>query len=272
MQKKIVLAAVLLLLLLVVILSCRSCGSDDGGTAAGGGKGGASDAADTQPSGASTPGTRAASHRLDVPYLSQVGLYPSGCESVSAVMALNYAGCDIDVDSFINAYLPQGSEPYYDEDGLLYGDSPYETFIGSPYSDTSYGCYAPVIQGAMEQALSDRDASFDDDPYGAQASVADLTGATLPELCENYIDRDIPVIVWGTIGMEPISGETEWILPDGSIFIWRSQEHCLLLVGYDAEYYYFNDPMEGKDTAYRRADAENAYQSLYSQALAIVNK
>lgn len=272
MQKKIVLAAVLLLLLLVVILCCRSCGSDDGGTAAGGGKGGASDAADTQPNGASTPGTRAASHRLDVPYLSQVGLYPSGCESVSAVMALNYAGCDIDVDSFINVYLPQSGEPYYDEDGLLYGDSPYETFIGSPYSDTSYGCYAPVIRSAMEQALSDRDASFEDDPYGAQASVIDLTGAALSELCENYIDRGIPVIVWGTIDMQPVIGETEWILPDGSLFRWQSPEHCLLLVGYDENCYYFNDPMEDKDTAYQKAAAEQAYQSLFSQALAVVKK
>ena len=209
-----------------------------------------------------------ASHCIDVRYLSQVDSYPCGCESVSAVMALNYAGCEIDVDTFILEYLPQSYEPYYDDDGLLYADSPYEVFIGSPYSDYSYGCYAPVIQKAVGNCLNSDGTNAD--LSSGSLRVADLTGTSLGELCKAYISRGVPVIVWGTIGMRPISGYTTWILPDGSEFTWRSQEHCLLLVGYDEDYYYFNDPMEGKNTKYAKADAEQAYAALDSQALAIV--
>ena len=214
----------------------------------------------------------AASHRIDVDYISQREDYPCGCESVSAVMALRYAGYEYDVDSFIDRFLPTGADPYYENDGLLHAESPYDVFIGSPYSDYSYGCYAPVIRVALEAALSD---AYGGDEINAESgsipvSVRDLTGASLESLCRDYIDRDIPVIVWGTIGMQPIRALTEWVLPDGSLFTWKSQEHCLLLVGYDASYYYFNDPMEGKDTAYPKADAENAYSELYSQAIAIV--
>ena len=262
MKKRIVQGAAVLLVLLVIILIVRSCGS-----------GGGQD--DPAPTGPAPTEAAVTAHRIDVPYLSQVGEYPSGCESVSAVMALNYAGYEIDVDAFIDKYLPTGEEPYYGDDGLLYADSPFETFIGSPYSDTAYGCYAPVIKKALEAFLSAEEGpqEVNADPAGYEyRAVADLSVTPLQELCENYVARDIPVIVWGTIGMQPIEALTEWILPSGSVFTWKSQEHCLLLVGYDETYYYFNDPMEGKDTAYLKADAEKAYAELYTQALAIIKE
>lgn len=35
----------------------------------------------------------------------------------------------------------------------------------------------------------------------------------------------------------------EWkLLDSGETFCWTSNEHCMLLVGYDEEKYYFNDP------------------------------
>lgn len=233
----------------------------------------ASDSAAELPDQTSTEASSASgAHSIDVDYLSQVERFPCGCESVSAVMALRHAGYDYDAESFIDRFLPTGDDPYFDDDGMLRADSPYEVFIGSPYSESSYGCYAPVIRRAMESAIDAAGAQPDGSPSGASPAyrVADLTGTTLEELCRAYIDRDIPVIVWGTIGMRPIQALTEWITPDGEEFTWKSQEHCLLLVGYDENSYYFNDPIEGKNTAYAKADAENAYRELYSQALALV--
>ena len=43
--------------------------------------------------------------RIDVPYIDQSKRYPTGCESVSTVMALQYAGVNISVDKFIDNYL-----------------------------------------------------------------------------------------------------------------------------------------------------------------------
>ena len=37
--------------------------------------------------------------------------------------------------------------------GRLGGASPWEEFLGSPYSESGWGCYAPVIAGALEQLL-----------------------------------------------------------------------------------------------------------------------
>ena len=42
---------------------------------------------------------------LTVPYIDQSVRYPTGCESVSAVMMLRYLGYDISVDTFINEFL-----------------------------------------------------------------------------------------------------------------------------------------------------------------------
>ena len=34
----------------------------------------------------------------------------------------------------------------------------------------------------------------------------------------------------------------DWRLPNGEWFDWKLNEHCLLLVGYDDDHYWFNDP------------------------------
>ena len=45
--------------------------------------------------------------KIKVPYIDQSGRYPTGCESVTAVMLLRYLGCDITVDGMeaVDAYL-----------------------------------------------------------------------------------------------------------------------------------------------------------------------
>ena len=42
---------------------------------------------------------------IQVPYIDQSVKYPTGCESVSTVMLLQYLGYDISVDKFIADYL-----------------------------------------------------------------------------------------------------------------------------------------------------------------------
>lgn len=37
-------------------------------------------------------------HKIEVPYIDQSVKYPTGCESVSAVMLLKYLGYEITVD------------------------------------------------------------------------------------------------------------------------------------------------------------------------------
>ena len=49
-------------------------------------------------------------------------------------------------------------------------------------------------------------------------------------------------------------------------------EHCLLLVGYDREFYYFNDPTAGKQYRYEKSDCEAAYAGMHEQAVVVYEK
>ena len=47
---------------------------------------------------------------IDVPYIDQTQEWPTGCESVSAVMLLQYLGVNISVNEFIEKYLERKPE------------------------------------------------------------------------------------------------------------------------------------------------------------------
>ena len=67
----------------------------------------------------------------------------------------------------------------------------------------------------------------------------------MEELLRNYIDRDMPVIFWACINMRQEITGPSWKLNDtGEEFTWISNEHCMLLTGYDEEGYWFNDPYD----------------------------
>ncbi len=193
---------------------------------------------------------------IDAPLLHQFPKYPTGCEVVSAVMALQYVGEKITVENFIDNCMERSSKFYW-QDGRYYGPSPYEYFLGDPRSENSYGCMAPVIKKALIHYFS------------SDERVVDTTGTDLPTLCKSYIDEGIPIIVWASIGMVKITDGPSWTLPDGTKYTWPSNEHSLLLVGYDANKYYFNDPYTGKLVSYARSVVEDRYERLGKQSLVV---
>jgi uncharacterized protein YvpB len=195
--------------------------------------------------------------KLNVPYLDQSVRYPTGCESVSTVMLLHYLGCHISVDDFIQSYLKmQGFE---NRNGELFGPDPNRFFCGSPYDPDSFGCYAPVICDALSACLGD------------EYQVINETGTPTERLLDEYIDQGMPVIFWACINMrEPITGPC-WRLKDsGETFTWISNEHCMLLVGYDEDSYIFNDPYENHGVIhYPRLLTEKRHKAQYSMAVGI---
>ena len=192
---------------------------------------------------------------IDAPFISQMPNYPTGCESVATVMALQYAGKNISVDTFIDQYLP--IEPL--NPLLPVSFDPYITFGGNPRTMDGYGCYAPVIKTALDKI-------FANTYYTAE----NITGLSLPELCSKYIDNNIPVIVWATMEMKTPYISKTWTAWTGRKIQWVAPEHCLLLVGYDDYFYYFNDPRDSKARTYYRKEAvDRAYKAQGSQAVVI---
>ncbi len=200
---------------------------------------------------------------LDIPCIDQSESWPTGCESVCAVMALRYAGVEITVDEFIDEYLPLGNPPYQDQEGNWIGCDPRQAFPGDPRSEDGWGCYAPVIQSAVKSLLLDREID--------SLSVRDLSGQDLNALCKAYIKEGIPVLVWATINMEEPQITNSFFLENTwEEFQWIYPMHCLLLVGWDENGYYFNDPLAGQAVFYEKDAVKQAYTGLGRQALAIV--
>lgn len=199
---------------------------------------------------------------IKVPYIDQTKEWPTGCESVSTVMLLQYLGVDISVGQFVDRYLEK--EPLFEKDGKLYGADPRRVFVGDPADDQSMGCYAPVIMKALGRALREK----------RDWEAVDLSGAATEELLREYIDCDIPVIYWASIDLKEAYAGPEWIVADtGEIFEWRSNEHCMLLVGYDEGNYYFNDPWHNHGTiGYEKELVEKRHKEQYGMAVSVRRK
>lgn len=200
---------------------------------------------------------------IDAPYIDQREKYPTGCESVCAVMDLQYYGVDLSVEEFIDNYLPLGDAPHVDGQGNYVGCDPREAFPGNPYEESGWGCYSPVIEKALVRALEDSGRK--------DLAVARVDGSTLEDLYGRYVKEGVPVLLWATIGMEePVVSQTFTIQGTGEAFDWVYPMHCLLWVGEAGDSWLFHDPLAGEAVAYSKSQVERAYRGLGCQAVALV--
>ena len=152
---------------------------------------------------------------IDAPYIYQNVDYPNGCESVSAVMALRYFGIDMTVDDFIDNYLDMGDAPVVG--GI--GPDPTLVYCGDPRRKDGWGCHSSVIVNALDKFIDYE-----------KFTVSSYRGRTLDELCRRYIDRDVPVIIWATVGMVDSSEEQYWAIwttPQGKAVTYNKKLHCI---------------------------------------------
>ena len=196
---------------------------------------------------------------INAPYISQNNGYYNGCESVSTVMALQYLGINISVDTFIDKYLDMGEKPTIGETG----PDPDVVYCGDPRSKNGWGCNSPVIAKALYKFID-----------SGKYNVSHAYGRSLNDLCHTYIDNGIPVIVWVTVDMKDSRTYANWTTPDGKQITYNRKLHCMLLVGYDDDNYYFNDPKRngpGGESyiGYSKSAAENAYSLLGQQSIAV---
>lgn len=207
---------------------------------------------------------------VDVPYLNQLDVV-YGCEAVSATMTLQFYGCDITWKEFTDSYLIK--KPWrVDENGKRFGPDPFAAYPGDPYKDDGpncgYGCYAPCLAKSMNKVLPQ-------DKYVATVT----SGLKLIDLARNYIDKNEPVIVWATMDMYPSRLTSSWEIDYvdenspyrlGDNFTWNGNEHCLVLVGYDENRYFFNDPYKNHGLiGYDRALVEARFREQGSQSVVV---
>ncbi len=193
---------------------------------------------------------------LDVPYFSQEGILPTGCEVTSTAMVMQYWGVEMDAVTLAEE-LPCG-ELRWKEDGLLYGPHPKDLFVGSPFDSSGFGCFAPVIADLVPTVDKNLHAEV-------------IEGASLEELYGRYVLREIPILVWCTINMLETTPGTEWILPDGSEFKWPRNEHCMVLIGRTEDEYICLDPYDSNGEVHiERELLESRYMDMGSQAVLVL--
>ena len=201
------------------------------------------------------------SKHIDVPYISQKGTLPNGCEAVSATMLLQFNGYDISAVDFSDNYLDK--DKVYIKWGCRYGPNPYLSYAGDPKSEKGgWGCFAPVIVRGLNKCLKNDDYAYN------------LSGKELNTLINDYVANGIPVAVWVTRDMEEINQVYQWQSYDKKeTFLYPVGQHCMVLTGYDNEYYYFNDPYDGNgQVKYEKEKVVYSYNSMGRQAVAILKK
>lgn len=206
---------------------------------------------------------------VDMPQINQKPDYYYACESVSAVMLLQGMGYDIDPRTFIDTYLNIRYMTFTDQ-GILAADM-NSAFINNPYDTSGYGCFSPVIAKSINKYFAD----IDETQYKAIFEK----DVELSYVIQKYLAKEQPVLLWATTYMVESYPTDSWIIDYvdeyaeyeiGDVFTFPYNEHCLLLVGYDDTYYYFNDPLYGELVKYEKSLVESRYEQMGKQIVAVV--
>ncbi len=195
---------------------------------------------------------------IDIPNICQYPDLPTGCEAVAATMVLRYYNEDITANEFASNWLKCNNN-FYTVNNQKYGPDPNEFFVGDPFSTFSYGCYAtPIINAINNNSKNFR---------------ADLINSySLEKICAEYIDNNMPILIWATMGMKPSNNGNSWYLENNESFTWIAGEHCLVLVGYNEKFYFFNDPQTGCVVAYEKDVVNKRYKELGEQAVYVYKR
>lgn len=219
----------------------------------------------------------------NVPFINQFNLgYPTGCEAVAATMAARYSGYNVSSATIIentptdtkgkrqeNKTKEIETEVLNEETGEIetkittteetvwVGANPFKYFVGHPTkgkSTGSYGCFAEPIVTALKKS---------------GVPCTNISGASIDTIF-GYIQKGKPVIIWCRANAADLTEGVTWEYPDGSgEFMELVGEHCAVLIGYDKNYVYLNDPAVGKGVKQPRAKFISNWNKLYNQAIII---
>jgi len=189
-------------------------------------------AAVPEPAPEPTPEPLKPSAMIEAPIIRQRPELPSGCEITSLTMLFNFYGIDKDK-------MELTKEMKYDPTPLKLGakgevvswGNPNTGYVGDPTGRTGrgFGIYHTALLELMQTYI----------PTGF-----DLTGSEF-EALERQIQDGFPVVVWTTLDFNLTDRWVVWDTPIGPIRT-TFMEHSVLLVGYDEQYVYVNDPYTGK--------------------------
>lgn len=183
---------------------------------------------------------------------------PTGCEATSGTMLLQAYGYKAEKMD-VAGKMEKGK--IIDKNGRRYAGHPDDVFIGNPTSTHGFGAFPNVLAKAMQKVI--------DEQNGNHKAVP-LYGKSQQEILE-IVDKGTPLCIWSSQGNVEIQALTGWyLIKDGKYldeyFTWPSNEHALVLTGYDDKNVFVCDPLKG-ERSFPRDSFFRHYEQVGSYAL-----
>lgn len=190
----------------------------------------------------------------NVPFIQQYPELPRGCEVTSLAMMLQYEGAQVDKMQLANEIA---RVPFY-ENGLH--GNPHEGFVGNMYekAERGYGVYnEPIFQLAEKYA---------------PGQAVNLTGRDIEDVYK-VVSSGSPVWIISNTTFQPLGEDSfqTWQTNAGELRI-TYYEHSAVVIGYDENFVYVNDPLAANPRkGIQRDKFEAAWGQMGSQAIAILD-
>ncbi|MEF3303927.1 C39 family peptidase [Paenibacillus sp. GYB003] len=176
------------------------------------------------------PPPKPASAKLDAPVVKQLPELPPGCEIVSLTMLLHYYGVNKSKMELVDEMVKDPTPITWKNGQIVYWGNPNTGYVGDVTGKSrGFGIYHAGLFPTLKANVP---------------TAVDLTGSDFDAI-ERQIAGGFPVIVWTTIDYAVPKKWVTWDTPIGPIET-TFMEHAVLMVGYDEQFVYVNDPLSGK--------------------------
>jgi uncharacterized protein YvpB len=200
----------------------------------------------------------ASSAIVEAPVLRQYPELPSGCEITSLTMMFQYYGISISKMELLPELKRDTTPLRRNPDGsAAYWGNPNSGFVGEiTGTSKGFGIYHGALFELQRKYIP---------------TAVDLTGQPFDKL-EQQLREGIPSVVWTTINYQMPDKWVVWDTPIGPIQT-TFMEHAVLLVGFDQQYVYVNDPISGQSKVkIGKAQFLETWEAMGRQALSYKKK
>lgn len=195
---------------------------------------------------------------IDAPVFKQLPELPAGCEITSLTMLLQFKGIDKTKLQLADE-MPKDPTPVtLNADGsIAYWGNPNTGFVGDvTRKQRGFGIYHSGLFPLLKTYIP---------------TAIDVTGESF-DMYEAQVAGGIPVIVWTTIDFNVPYKWVTWDTPIGPLQT-SFAEHAVLLVGYDEENVFLNDPLSGnKQFKVNKAQFIESWTAMGKQGLTYLEK
>lgn len=169
---------------------------------------------------------------LDVPLIKQNPELKYGCEVTSLAMVLNHAGVKVSKMELYNKVKKDNDPIQRSSSGdILKWGNPNDGFVGDMTGRRAgYAVYDQPIAQLVNEYLPDRAVNLTNQPF---------------EKILSHVSKGYPVVVW-TTGDYRLPDRPESWMHGNQVIKTPLDLHAVVLVGYDKDNVYLNDPLSGK--------------------------